>query len=401
MSCPSPIVLSRALVEGVDDRLRAHLDICTDCSDAMAADAAITADVRDLATFEPSSDHAARVRDSLLAAATVPRPIARSRMVWGFALGGALAAAAVLIFLFAVPRSTPRAQVSHATILPHDGASMMRISDGPDEIVRLAEGTATVKIAALGPHERFRMITGDAELEAAADSAYDVAVDRDHLRSVRVISGQVIVRAQGMEPKVLREGERWEIELAQAPSGPAPEVAQQEAVAVTPDLPSVAPSDTSTKSPPKRHPSASLRAERPSATPSIPGRPKRPIETLFDEGWATLAAGDAVAAAATFQRAAQAAPTDPLAEDAWFWHGSALVRAKVPGASDALAAFLANYPSSPRLGEASAMLGWLVIDSDLDRAEKLFKTAAGDRVASVKASAQRGLAAIEQRRKSH
>ena len=140
-------------------------------------------------------------------------------------------------------------------------------------------------------------------------------------------------------------------------------------------------------------------AAKPEAPAIAQPKPKRPIEVLFDEGWATLQAGDASAAAATFERAAQSDPKDPLAEDAWFWRASALTRAKSASAAGALDQFLARYPRSPRVGEASAMLGWLVMDKDLDRAEKLFKTAANDRVAAVRASATKGLTAVDQRRK--
>jgi len=126
--------------------------------------------------------------------------------------------------------------------------------------------------------------------------------------------------------------------------------------------------------------------------------PKRAIEVAFDRGWERLRAGDARTAATEFERAALAAPRDPLAEDAWFWHAASLVRAKSTGAVAALDRFLASYPSSPRHGEASAMLGWLVIDN-LDRAEALFRVAASDRAAPVRASAEKGLAAIAKRRK--
>jgi hypothetical protein len=44
------------------------------------------------------------------------------------------------------------------------------------------------------------------------------------------------------------------------------------------------------------------------------------------------------------------------------------------------------------------MLGWIMIDRDLDRAEKLFRAAESDRVASVRASATKGLAAVSARR---
>jgi hypothetical protein len=44
------------------------------------------------------------------------------------------------------------------------------------------------------------------------------------------------------------------------------------------------------------------------------------------------------------------------------------------------------------------MLGWIVIANDLDRAEKLFTSAAKDRVPAVRASGEKGLAAVAKRR---
>ncbi len=126
---------------------------------------------------------------------------------------------------------------------------------------------------------------------------------------------------------------------------------------------------------------------------------KRPIELLFDEGWSALASGDPRRAATAFEKAARTAPDDPLAEDAWFWRASALSQARASGASEALATFLKQYTRSPRAGEASAMLGWLLLErGDLDAAEARFRAAANDRVDRVRGSAAKGLAAVEQRR---
>ena len=379
MSCPNPVALSRALVAGVDDRLRAHLDTCARCSEELAAHAAIVGATRQLPTFDPSEDHARNVRVSLIRTARTQAPAARPRVVWGFAAAGVLAAAAVLAFVvLREPEPRPMQAASRGTIMPQEGAALLRIGNAPDEVVRIAHGTVSVKVAKLERGERFRVMTGDAELELR-DGACDVAVERDHLHTVRVIAGQVILRAQGAPPRTLQAGERWQVELAVA------------------EEPTVPTAHAPPPSKPARKPATKSITIKP--TPSAPTTAKRPIELLFEEGWATLAAGNASGAAAIFERAAKSAPNDPLAEDAWFWRASALARAKSPAAANALDAFIARYPNSPRLGEASAMLGWLVIDSDLDRAEKLFKAAAADRVGAVRASANKGLAAIEQRRK--
>lgn len=394
MSCPNPVQLSRALVEGIDDRLRAHLDICTACSEEVAAHSAIARDMRNLPVVEPSPDHARNIRAALLTAARVPAPAPSStRFVWGFA-AGVLAAAAVLAFVLMRPSEEQAPSLAHAELIPHEGAALMRVASAEADIARLAHGTVTV---ARG--KRTRVITGDADVEG--DGSFDVHVDRDHLRAVRVLEGRVVVRAAGAAPKTLVAGERWEVELAQAePPAPAP-------IVPPPVVDEPAPVDVvmaPTKPERAHHPKASplkqppqIRAEPAVTAPKIV-RAKRPIELLFDEGWAALAAGDAAKAAAVFDRAAKSAPDDPLAEDARFWHASALTRAKSSGAAAALDAFLARHGSSPRAGEASAMLGWLVIDRDLDRAERLFKAAENDRAAAVRASAKKGLGVVETRR---
>jgi TolA-binding protein len=141
-----------------------------------------------------------------------------------------------------------------------------------------------------------------------------------------------------------------------------------------------------------------ITADQTPVRPAPPGAPKRAIEILFEQGWAALAAGKPSDAASAFERAATSAPNDPLAEDAWFWRASALARAKSSGAASALAQFLTRYPRSNRAGEASAMLGWIVIASDVDRAEQLFTAAAKDRVPAVRASAEKGLAAVAKQR---
>lgn len=401
MKHPSPIELSRALVEGVDDRLRAHLDVCDRCNEELAAHASVTMDVRQLPVVDPDDVHARQLRGALLAAARAPQPLPRPRMVWGFVLAGGLAAAAIAMLLVFRTPSEP-ARVARAVVKPHEGAALVHI-EAPDEVVRLSEGTVTVQVAQLEARERFRVVTGDAELESR-DAAFDVRVERDHLRAVRVYAGRVEIRADGAASRTVSAGERWELELAQ--QAPAPVPASEVPAPVLADEPPAvdAPVVVATTPEPKRAPRPAPRAPEKFQNPGkdtivqAPARAKRPIEVLFDEGWTTLTSGDPRAAAPIFERAERAAPDDPLAEDASFWRSSALVRARSGDAASALERFLSRYPGSPRVGEASAMLGWLVIDRDLDRAERLFRNAETDRVGSVRASATRGLAAVAARR---
>jgi TolA-binding protein len=91
-----------------------------------------------------------------------------------------------------------------------------------------------------------------------------------------------------------------------------------------------------------------------------------------------------------------------LSEDAWFW--LAVCQARIPRPAEAratLAAFIARFPHSPRVGEAADMLGWLLIDSgDLDGAERAFATAALRAGAGVRHSAKEGLRAVQVRRRA-
>ena len=90
------------------------------------------------------------------------------------------------------------------------------------------------------------------------------------------------------------------------------------------------------------------------------------------------------------------APDGPLVEDASYWHAVALARGK--RSAEALSAFrdvLDAHAGSPHAGDASAMLGWLLIDARVyDEAARRFTAAATDRDPAVRRSAQAGLDAL-------
>jgi TolA-binding protein len=105
--------------------------------------------------------------------------------------------------------------------------------------------------------------------------------------------------------------------------------------------------------------------------------------------------GDHAAAAASF-KASRTAAGSAVVEDATFWEGVALARAgDSTAAIAALRRFTASYPKSPRIGEASARLGWLLLDAGDDAgAAAMFHAAEHDRVERVRASAKKGLAKL-------
>jgi len=114
-----------------------------------------------------------------------------------------------------------------------------------------------------------------------------------------------------------------------------------------------------------------------------------------------MRSGDFGKAAAGFAAVVEVASHGPLADEGAFWRAVALARAG--SSAEAVAAFremLGAYPRSPRRGEASAMLGWLLVDARrLDEALIRFDAAAQDPSAAVRASARQGLEAIARARR--
>ncbi|MBI5477308.1 MAG: FecR domain-containing protein [Deltaproteobacteria bacterium] len=376
----------------------------------------LTALARELPADVPSADRLEQVRTAILASVAERPPRRRSwlrPMLFAAALGAASAAFAVGLHALVV-RGRPgaqngvAAQTYRAQIFPHPGASFVRAWPSPDEIVRLTEGTITVEVSRLGPGERFRVITGDGEIEVRG-TAFDVSAAGDRLAAVRVMTGRVRIRSGANATTEIGPGERWQARLlaAGAPAAAPPENSPASAptVAVAHLLAGGrSPAPVAPPPPPRNVPGPSSRTAGPAPDrdPSAPPRATRAVETLYDEAWGELRAGRAGPAAATFERAALAAAGTPLAEDATFWQGVALRRAgrRAP-AGRVLVAFIERYPRSPRASEAAAILGWLLLDDgDLAGAERRLTAAARDPVPKVRDSARAGLAELSRRRAS-
>jgi hypothetical protein len=275
-------------------------------------------------------------------------------------------AAAALIAWWAWPGG-PQAELRRGQVLGHARAQFMIAAPQPDEIVRLVDGTLTIDVAPLRSGERFRVVTGDAEIEVVG-TAFDVSAAADRLTSVRVVHGRVEVRPAGAAARTLSAGEAWR-PVAQAAESPV-------------DVP--APDAPADAGPPARIQNGASR----------PGRARSPAQQAFDDGWRAIRARDFDAAAAAFERAA--AGRGAVAEDAAYWRAVALARAGE--AARAIAAFddfLAGHPASTRAGEARVMAGWLLLErGERARAAHHFRAAAGDPTSRVRESAARGLAAL-------
>ncbi|HEU0035399.1 MAG TPA: tetratricopeptide repeat protein [Kofleriaceae bacterium] len=358
-----------------------------------------------LARSLPAPDASAAVaeqnRTRMLAAAANQTPRARRPIAAiAIAAGVSLAAAAALVVWWTrAPASEPAARVGTAVaITPTDGARLERVSPFPDFVVHVRDGSVALQVAALAPGERFRVRTGDAEIEIRGESRFTVDAVADHVDAVAVATGEAELRVIDGPRVIIKAGTAWH--------APTKTAVIERAPLVTPPPPPK-PDAPPAKRPERRTPHRVTTAPSPSPSPAPtnhdepPPPPAPPAaspgELEFRTGWTALRANRAGDAATSFAKACTLAGTSALAEDACFWAGAAAKRAgDAATARTALARFVATFPSSPRANEARALLGWLYYDAgDLAAAKPLFERAATDRVPRVRDSAERGRLAIE------
>jgi hypothetical protein len=384
-SCPSELELDRALTSE-DAAIAAHVAGCAECAAHWAATADALALARDLPVELPPVAHREDLRTEILAAADL-RPRRTRRRRWlapRLGLAAAAAAAALLVFRSSSPTPAPLqpppqmklatapAPSNHGTVHAHAGATYMLAADTPDEIVRLRDGTIDVDVQPLAPGERFRVVVGADEVEVRGTS-FEVVAAADRLVAVHVIHGRVEVRHGGAAPVVLAPGQAW----------------QAMETAVTSPLP---PSPSPAAPRPRR-----IAAKRAAPEPPPPEAPRSdPQEAAFVVGWEAMRDNDFHTAIAAFAKVVALDPVGDLAEDAAFWRGVSLARLR--RSAEAIAAlrdFTEQYPSRTRAGEASAMLGWLLLDAkELAEARRRFDAAAADPSPLVQKRAREGLEAL-------
>lgn len=369
-------------------------------------------------TLEPTTlgtDEAEHQRTSLLAsAAGVPQQSPSNRAPLFVALGAVLAAAAAVVLWIGLRTSDETK--STANVIGIGEASFERLESWPTYSVRVDEGRVRIDVVVV-QRERFIARTSDAELEINR-ATLEMSVAKGRLDAIEVSAGRAELRLSGEPSIFVSAGESWRstrtADVLTPP--PTPDIA-------TPSTPDIA-TDSATnpvtqraephaKRTPKTARVDTSRTGAPDAAP-MPGRPEtttqaptpvpptgpNPGELEFRAGMAALRSGDAAAAVTSFAAACNSARGDALAEDACFWVGAAANRAgQASIAREALTRFVQKFASSARVGEASALLGWLLYEAgDLDGAEARFRRAASDRVPKVKASADKGLEAIKRRR---
>ena len=385
--CPREPDVSRALQLGPDAALEQHLAACATCRASWDGYQAAIGLARELPVDLPSPARSEEVRASLLAAAESGQagPICTrtAHLRWP-AIGVAAAALIVWIARGHLHDARPR---SHAIVHARTGTAFVMSSAPPDETLRLRSGTVEVQVDPLGPGERFRVVTADGEVEVRG-TAFTVTANDDRLADVSVAHGRVEVRPHNGAPTLLGPGQAWRPErTAVRPSAPAapPVVA-----------PPIGPAAVVAQAPLPRRRVRTVAVADPPAAANLRAGPT-PQEALYDDAWDAMRAGDFTKAAARFTSVVGAAPRGPLADEGAFWRAVATARAgHAAQAIDLFHEMIDRYPTSARRGEAAAMLGWLLIDAGRpDEARAQFRAADRDPSDRVRASARRGLEAID------
>lgn len=415
--CPDPVYLTRAFSEGADQALLDHLEQCENCQNEWKQIKQVVDLGRKLPSGYPNEKRLDDVRIEIFASALAPKPsLSRSKIS-----AMALMIIAVFALIFTAVRFAPSlfnhkdivaGEVYRAKIRPQGFATYSVESSQPNEVVKLKTGTLTVTVDPLRPGERFRVIVGNAEV-IVRGTVFDVIAKDGKLIDVLVQSGKVEVRTHVSQPIALGPGQSLD-RVAPAPDSESKIL--------------VAQNDQSMKNSPnhnkasdvkqplinrtERHvskktfdndrpktvvekPDTAMQPSPPKEEPDaiVPPRVKNPSQIAFESGWAALREGKHSDAAQYFGQAIKQAGNSPLVEDASFWHAVSLARAgKTNQAKNALTLFVNMYSRSPRRGEASVMLGWILLRAgDFAGAKSRFNTAVNDRVSHVRESAAKGL----------
>jgi hypothetical protein len=408
--CLDHVRLSKALNLGPNPDEARHLDECQRCRGEWQALQRTRGLLKELPTAALSADRGRVLRDAILVKSSALTARRRPVRVWLLASAGLAAGLALLVvakgwFAHApVPTPVAIAPVVRGTVAPQGPAVFTRASTQPDELVRVSEGTLHLKVRHLNPGERFRVVTSDAEVEVRG-TAFEVRAHENRLLSVRVSEGLVEVRPTGKPIMLLGPGNEWhaqETPVVQPPvvapvESPRPAPSAPVRIAYAVPKPAI-PAQARQSAEPEVQPEGKV-TPPPSEKPAPSPAPSDAVERHFQRGWSALRAHNPKEAARAFAAAASQAGEQPLAEDASFWHAVALQRvAHDEAARTALAIFIARYPHSPRVGEASALLGWLLLENgDKPGASARFRAAMSDPVARVRNSASAGLQAVERR----
>lgn len=424
--CPDPVYLTRAFSEGPNEALCEHLENCEHCQNEWRKISHLVEAGRKLPIGYPNEKRLDDVRIEIFAGALAPKPSMSRAKVGAFAvfviafIALAFAGTRYIPSIFDNERNRASGEIYRAKIIPQGFATYSVESSQPNEVVRLKTGTIRVMVDPLMPDERFRVIIGSAEV-IVRGTVFDVMAENDKLIDVQVQSGKVEVRPHVLKPIALGPGQSLnEKQLVDKQADekilvaqnvpPKQEFTKSSKASDANNSLMISKKKSITKKELNQNASktmAKTKVEKIQPAPSkeesqnaVSIHAKSLSQIAFENGWAALREGNHSKAAQSFAQAIEQAGDSPLVEDATFWHAVALARSgKTTQAKNALNLFISIYPRSPRKGEASVMLGWILVRAgDFDNAKLHFNSAIGDRVSHVRESAAKGLAEIDKRK---
>jgi hypothetical protein len=437
-TCPTDAQFAQALSNGDGARFKDHFAICDTCCRHWEEQQEIREILRCSERNTLEAEVVVAMRANLLEEALLAseQKASRSACLRPIALTTVAAVAifglVTLFYSFVFQKSmnfhsAMPARMAKGAVYGDSACDFVHLHNDPDEIVRLKDGAITVNVDKLNPDERFRVITGDAEVEVRG-TAFDVVAKDDALVSVKVHSGRVDVRVGGRPIHHLAAGDTWErtdttpvaeppepqIEAVSPPehlrtdTTPAAEPPEPRLEAVSPPE-HLKPANRPSVSAAPRHgavaptPKTERRArglalsnhKDASAMPSTVLK-RSPAEAMFIKGWDAFKRGAFRRAVKRFEEALVLEGHHTIAQDASFWRAAALAKANdTVSARAALKDFLQEFPASPRVKEASVILGWNVLESDPRAAKEYFERGKDAVDPKIRKSAAKGLDAAK------
>lgn len=288
----------------------------------------------------------------------------------------------------ASPASAAQGSLAPTPVSGSGGAAPTRAVAGvPDG--RIPDG-----VTAFATTSPLYVTRGDAAITAPPAARFDVEVRGDQVKRITVTEGWVVVAgAHAAATTIVPMRYTW----TAPPPPPSPPAVAVPAVRSSPPAPRVADVPRSTSA--TRVAAAGNPAPSTEPVPGPASAPPAPLpaaaERDFRDGLRSVLAGAPAAATAALDRACRA--PSATQDEGCYWAAVAWLRSgDHDRARERFGDLLARWPGSSHVGEANVALGWLLIETgDRAGARTRFAAAADDRMADVRASAIRGLAASQ------
>jgi len=348
--------------ETCPETLTEHSTHCVACRDFIAEVQQVRESVREIPERELSEQRCNRIRNNLVATASSQRKNVAGTTAgrslaprWAMAAAFALIVGTSALTVFkknpAVRAHSEVANAAEVTLV--DSAIGHTLQPGPNEVYELVQGLAEFSVKHLAPHQRYRVLVGDDQVEVRG-TRFQVTAQQRLLQSVRVFEGQVQVTRAG-QSVLLEAGQKWVRELTTA-----------ESTNPIPPQTHVDTEHSNTSAPPQSTPRA----------PSSPVTGFAPNANLFDVAFKAaltrLRSGDAAGALADLDTLLNAQSIDAgRRADVLYWSAVASHRnGNDRVAEKRLRQFLGAQPTGWYAPDAALMLGEILVVSGQPRLAK-------------------------------